>query len=673
MEVRRISNNFPDELYHHGILGQRWGIRRYQNKDGTLTEAGKQRIKKKGFFETRRDKKKMKKLREAKEQKKREKEERERIINSGDANEIDKIKHKLTDEEYARALTRVDFNRSLNEYKSATNRAKLEDISNKVSTVAKVVGTVANTADAGIKVYEGLQRAGLIEKKTSEMDKLRNEKTRLELVSDISDLTNRITDNKSKNQKEIASLKRDTELEKANYELEKAKKDREDLKKPDPMKQLEKESREWEYKAKIAKNQRTFNNGGMSDKELNKQADGKKNKKDKKDKGDSNKTTLSSKNVADAADKVNIAIDKVKKIKVTVDKVKEVKSSFDSGNLEEALDKAKRKKLEGTQDVNIAKTFVDAGLVPEVKKGLKGNKRAAVQAGLVRQVYEKEHNGKWTVNSSDFKDWLRQKGYDEKDIQYLTGGNPIKHSGVMKVRRLRDDELYHHGIKGQRWGIRRFQNEDGSLTAAGRERYEKLSSSEIGKLEKRKAKLSARYDKAKEKGNTKKMESFKNAKELTEKEIEVVKNYKLSDFNRERTDLGNRVAKSVIATSLSTVTLAAAVGTGIGLAGGLSGATTAAVTAQATKAGNVISRAGRIATVNSAFNAVGPSSKTQYRLSQKGMSDKAYRYYNKSQRAKTGEKADKYMNKMDIQIAKDAVKYGDWTKEDYEKFIKKYQ
>lgn len=32
-------------------------------------------------------------------------------------------------------------------------------------------------------------------------------------------------------------------------------------------------------------------------------------------------------------------------------------------------------------------------------------------------------------------------------------------------------ELYHHGIKGQKWGVRRFQNEDGSLTAAGRERY----------------------------------------------------------------------------------------------------------------------------------------------------------------------------------------------------------
>lgn len=47
---------------------------------------------------------------------------------------------------------------------------------------------------------------------------------------------------------------------------------------------------------------------------------------------------------------------------------------------------------------------------------------------------------------------------------------------------MEENELYHHGVKGQKWGVRRYQNADGSLTTAGqkkaaalRRKYTKLS------------------------------------------------------------------------------------------------------------------------------------------------------------------------------------------------------
>ena len=53
---------------------------------------------------------------------------------------------------------------------------------------------------------------------------------------------------------------------------------------------------------------------------------------------------------------------------------------------------------------------------------------------------------------------------------------------------MNDLYLAHHGIKGQKWGVRRYQNEDGSLTSEGKDRYSRPSAiykDEYGRIKSR--------------------------------------------------------------------------------------------------------------------------------------------------------------------------------------------
>lgn len=76
-----------------------------------------------------------------------------------------------------------------------------------------------------------------------------------------------------------------------------------------------------------------------------------------------------------------------------------------------------------------------------------------------------------------------------------------------------EDYLVHHGVQGQKWGVRRFQNKDGSLTSTGKKRYrtkdEKLHDSVAKKHEKIESKLEKKRNAVK--GNTAKA-AYKRAK-----------------------------------------------------------------------------------------------------------------------------------------------------------------